>query len=163
MFQVFQELSWKGNKHPLSVALMVISTGVIRMPTAWDLGIQVPPTSGRACKKQPLQTVPLQGRVKVFPLHISQATALTSEEIFLLISDISKKTDLGWHTPKCNVLVKLSTSCPATITDKQCIPTLSPYPGAWARSRHKRSDGVPRALITPVPTSAFSCHCKKSK
>lgn len=132
---------------------MVISIGVKRMPTAWVLGIQVLPTSSRTCKKQPLQTGPMQGRIKVFPLCISQVTALTSAEIFLLVSDIPKETDLGWHTPKCNVLVKLPTSCPATVTDKQCVPTLSPYPGAWAGSRHNHSDGVPRTLHTHHPSA----------
>lgn len=145
---------------------MVIFIGVKRMPAAWDLGIQVPPTSGRACKKQSLQTGPVQGRIKVFPLRISRVTALTSAEIFLLISDISKETDLGWHTPKCNVLVKLSTSCPATVTDKRCVPTLSPYPGARAGCRHKRSDGVPRTLSTHHPSAHLGIqlpHCKESQ
>lgn len=132
---------------------MVISIGVKRMPTAWDLGIQVPPTSSRAGKKQPLQTGPLQGSLKVFPLPISQVTALTSAEIFLLISHVSKETDLGWHTPKHNILVKLSSSCPATATDERCVPTLNPYPGARAGSRHKHSDGVSRTLCTHHPSA----------
>lgn len=142
---------------------MVISVAVKRTPIAWDLGSQVPPTSSRACKKQPLQTGPLQGSIKVFPLCISQVTALTSAEIFLLISQVSKETGLGWHTPKCNVLVKLSSFCPATATDKWCVPTLSPYPGAQAGSRRKRSDGVPRTLCRRHPSAHLGIqlpHCK---
>lgn len=165
MLPVFQELSWKGNKHHSSRSTNSYFHRCVK--DAISLGLWHPSASHlwQSTQEQPLQTGPSWGHIKVFPLHTSQVVVLTSAEIFLLTRHLSKEIGLGWHTPKYNIDYLEDFPPPACLlSDKGCVPTLGTYLEAWAGSAHNRSDEVhrnPTDMCHPAAHLGIQLpHCK---